>query len=357
MVANVFRPLSTLHGNTYTRNLVMSSRARMEVAAQELATGFRSDVARDLGMRSSESYELRSLMAKNERFVVNNNGTQNKLDVVASAMDEVREEIQGVLNLAISNEFSATDTAKTLQVEAEAAIQRIVSYLNVNVNGEFVFSGIDTDQKALTGYDEVNGATGFSPRGVVDGVTGGTIASAADAATKIAELQGIFDSSNGVVPTRNFEDTFYNGTDLAVGVRKSALIDDDTNLEYGVQANDPAFTDALQGLSMLVSVDVDSIADQAGYQAYMGEVLTKLSGSVDQIIETQAKLGKQQETLENITIRIEDENDIYNNRVLALESVDPFIAASRLSSLETQLDASYAATARLTKLSFLNFMR
>ncbi|MFN2307540.1 MAG: flagellin, partial [Paracoccaceae bacterium] len=35
---------------------------------------------------------------------------------------------------------------------------------------------------------------------------------------------------------------------------------------------------------------------------------------------------------------------------------DPYEAATRLNQLQTQLEATYAVTARLSKLSFLNFM-
>ena len=39
-----------------------------------------------------------------------------------------------------------------------------------------------------------------------------------------------------------------------------------------------------------------------------------------------------------------------------MEGVDPYEAATRLSALETQLQASYAVTARLSRMSFLNFL-
>jgi flagellar hook-associated protein 3 FlgL len=48
--------------------------------------------------------------------------------------------------------------------------------------------------------------------------------------------------------------------------------------------------------------------------------------------------------------------DIYKSQVVGLESVDPYEAASRISLLESQLQASYAVTARLSNLSFLYFM-
>ena len=61
-------------------------------------------------------------------------------------------------------------------------------------------------------------------------------------------------------------------------------------------------------------------------------------------------------TLERTMTAQEDRVAVYESRVLALESVDPYEAASRVSTLQSQLQASYAVTSRLANLSILNFM-
>ena len=51
------------------------------------------------------------------------------------------------------------------------------------------------------------------------------------------------------------------------------------------------------------------------------------------------------------------QSDIITNHVDALEGVDPYEASSRLTSLMTQIETAYAMTARIQKLSLLNYLR
>ncbi len=348
---------STLGRSTQFSRFIRTNQAEVDRASIELATGYRQDVAGDLGMRSSEAYEMRGQISKNESFILGNELSEKKMEFQSELIADIRSQVQGVLDLAVGNTLSPQGTASTLQLEASSAISRVLASLNATIDGDAIFSGINSETLPMTGYNDINPGTGLSPSGVVDGVTGGVILNAADAATKIAELQSIFDSSNLVVPARNYEDTFYNGTDLGVGQRRTAVIGDNDVIEYGVQANDPAFFEMYQGLAMLASVDVSTITDQAGYQAYMQEAVGKLSTGIDKLADIQAELGKDRQAVEEKIFRQQAQNDIYASKIAELETVDPYEAASRLSAFEFQLEATYASTARLSQLTFLNYFR
>jgi flagellar hook-associated protein 3 FlgL len=48
--------------------------------------------------------------------------------------------------------------------------------------------------------------------------------------------------------------------------------------------------------------------------------------------------------------------DILTNHIGTLEGVDPYEASTRLSSLLTQVETAYAMTARIQKLTLLNYL-
>ena len=50
------------------------------------------------------------------------------------------------------------------------------------------------------------------------------------------------------------------------------------------------------------------------------------------------------------------QSDIMTNHVDALEGVDPYEASTRLSALMTQIETAYAMTARIQKLTLLNYL-
>ena len=64
-----------------------------------------------------------------------------------------------------------------------------------------------------------------------------------------------------------------------------------------------------------------------------------------------------QKLVEDANDRLSAKREILSLHISSLETVDPYEAATRLTSAQTQLQASYAVTARLSELSFLNFMR
>jgi flagellar hook-associated protein 3 FlgL len=48
--------------------------------------------------------------------------------------------------------------------------------------------------------------------------------------------------------------------------------------------------------------------------------------------------------------------DIINSQIDNLEQVDPFEAATRVTTLMTQLETAYSLTARVQRLTILNYL-
>ncbi|MCA1777679.1 MAG: hypothetical protein LC676_19330, partial [Loktanella sp.] len=174
--------------------------------------------------------------------------------------------------------------------------------------------------------DAVNLATGLAPRDVVAEAIAGGIGGEADATTKAAKLADIY-ASAGAVPQR-FESTFFNGTNLVAddgtpSARVTARIDESTVISHGIQANDPAFTDLLRGLSMLASTDASEIDDPEAYRVWVGAAVEAVSAGVAGLIDTESRLGGQQKAVENVLQMQRDRHTLFNSQVLSLEGVGP----------------------------------
>jgi flagellar hook-associated protein 3 FlgL len=360
-MVSTIHALSTLHANIAGRRTVERARSEVELVSKELATGFKADVAKDLGMRSSQSIAMRNAMSKTDNFLISSKLMDTKMEQMADVMMQFRDTAQGFLNLVVGNKESPTPSVATLQAEAKSVMGQLVNFMNTSVNGQYLFSGLDTDRLTMNGYEEVNGGTGMSMAGVVNGIVAGGPTSAADAASKIADLDMVFTSNDTVTPNRNFEATFFNGTPLLNGGgtpndRVEAYVAENTNVSYGIQANDPDFLEIFKGVAMIASTDPAQIGDIGAYRAWMSESVGSLVSGIKGMTETEARLGKQREFLEDTTISLENKRDIYHNKILDLERADPYEAAAKLSALQTQLEATYSTTARISKLSFLNYM-
>ncbi|MCU4654333.1 flagellin [Roseibacterium sp. SDUM158016] len=354
--------LSTLTAANFRRETVADIQQRLERASEEMSTGRKSDVYAALGFRASELLSVRSSAASNENFLTGNRLVANKMELMATTLGTVRETVQDFLDIAIANRTTPGPTVRVVAQSAKAAYEQVVTQLNATYQGAHLFSGTESGRTALQTWGQANEITGLSPSDVLAGVVGPQIVDAADAQAKLDEVTRIFSSTNAAAPETHFEASFYRGTPLldAGGVpspRVTARIDDATVLNYGIQANDPPFTLALQGLAMLASVDPATVSDPGAYRVWVDAAVEGILNGIEGITGIEARLGTQQRTVEDTIIRQEGRADVYEKYIDALEGVDPFEAATRVKQLSTQLEAAYAISARISRLSFLDYMR
>ncbi len=357
------RTMSTQDALVTQRRVTADLNQRLSQAGQEASTGMKADIFRSIGLRASEALTLRAGMARNDTFISSNEMLASRLDVTALKLKQTRETAQSFLDLAISNVDMATQTAGELQREAKMVLDRLIGHFNTTFRGVPLFAGTDSGQLPVLGWDEDHSETSVSPRKVFEDTIGAGIGNVDDAATKATTLRDAFESAaNGGLEGEDLvSSVFFNGTphleaDGSPGPRITARIDETTVLAHGVQANDQAFSDLLRGVSMLAATDATKISDPEAYRVWVGEAVNAVSAGIAGLIDTKSRLGGNQQMVEQTLQMQRDRADLYNSRVLALEGVDPYEAATRVSELQTQLEASYAITARLSKRQFLNFI-
>lgn len=356
----IINTLSTLQISLMSRKHVADLTGALTTATGELSTGFREDVYADLGARSAQTLEFRNRMDRTESFVTSNRILEGKLEMMETSLTTARDAAQEFLSLAVSSAQTPNQIAPELRDQARSTLDLLISSVNVAYGGEYLFAGIDSDTKPMQEVGTVNPVSGRSPLDVIGAIAGAGPATAADAAAMIADLDAVF-ASTAVDPLDNYETTFFNGTDLLDGFgvpnpRVIAQVDDTETLTYGVQANDPPFRDLMKGLMMFAAVDVTQIADDAAYAAWAGAAVDALAAGIGGLDDIRVQVGTDRARLGDMLSFQMDRRDVYNNRIVDLEGVDAYETASRMQALQTQLEASYTATARIARLSFLNYM-
>ena len=355
----ISRMMSTFQSGVSQRQLSQNLSAELARTSREIATGRVSDSYAALGRGSAEAIAVRMEAERNEGFLGANKLLSGRLEVTSDALSGIRAAGQGVLDMAISaNDGRAADIG-ALRTLAAAAIDSVANAAGISLGGTFLMSGTAGDQRPLRGWAEAAADTGQSPRDVIEGITGGTLVDAADAADKADRIAAVF-SGTDPVRSNNFEGAFYAGTPALAGdgsasERVSTRVAGDTVLAHGVQANDPGVREILRGLSMLASVDPATVPDDA-WSEWIGTAVKALSSGVDQVQSAEVKLGLQRAQLDDVITRQQDRVTLFATELDALEGVDGYEAATRLTQIQTQLEASYAVTARLSRMSFLNYM-
>jgi flagellar hook-associated protein 3 FlgL len=126
-------------------------------------------------------------------------------------------------------------------------------------------------------------------------------------------------------------------------------------IETSVNANDAAFRKLASAYTMLADLGVESL-DQNTYLAVVDTAVRVVGEAVAGITELQADLGTAQERLRNANDRMAIQIDIMSGHIGVLEGVDTFEASARLSTLMTQIETAYAVSARIQRLTILNYI-
>ncbi len=353
--------MSTMQMNLSHTNFVNKSQVDLNKAGHELATGKKADIYGDVGPRVSIAFTMRTREENTQAYILGNNLLDNKLQATLDTVQAIRGSIEEVFQNAVLNTQKPTEGSFALQGQARAAIEAVITNLNLSFNGEHVFSGTTSGVAPMNEWTVTNPDTGLSPDDVIQTLVGPGPTAAGDTATIMTDLDAVFGSSHATA-NYNYEATFFNGTPELDGggqpnARVEARIGEGRTLMHGVQANDLPVRDLMKGLSMLAAVDVNTIADPAAYTEWMEEATSALSSGVQGMLNMATEIGFNQSILERASSDLEGLSILQTKQISELEAVDPYEAATRLSALETQLQASYTVSSRLSDLSILNYLR
>jgi flagellar hook-associated protein 3 FlgL len=106
---------------------------------------------------------------------------------------------------------------------------------------------------------------------------------------------------------------------------------------------------------MVADLGTTKLSDGA-YQKVIAKATQLTAEAIQGLTSLQANLGTAQQRVTDANSRMGIQSDIMTKHISALESVDPYEASSRLSALMTQVETAYAMTARIEKMTLLNYL-
>ena len=161
---------------------------------------------------------------------------------------------------------------------------------------------------------------------------------------------------------------WYTGEDSNGAARSSVStkVDDTTNVNYGVEANEGGFVTlvralAVQSIQTYPTTDTaTTAASQAKFDAVavgQSNILSKAyDGTPGSLPAITVDLGLAQTTLKNLS----DQHSAYGAQLQDIlanaENADPNTVAASILELQTRLQASYAVTAKLGQLQLVNYL-
>lgn len=324
---------------------VQSSHAEISKLEKESVSGVYADQGVELGTRTSTSLDYSRETDRLQGIIDSNSLAEQRMDSSQLAMEQMSSSGQTLLNSLVA--LSGDSDTTSLQVSSDTAmsvLENFVSYANVSVNGEYLFSGINTDVAPLSDTfitdlsDDFNGALSsfMSSNGIgsVGDITGDQMSQFLDDYTSNFEWSDWTNASD---------------TEMSSRVSTSETVTTSTSL------NGDGFKNlALSGIitSQLANAGLSSEALTS-----VNTKVTNMAGlSVSGIDAERSSMGLSQERVEKANTAMQSQMDIINTQLNDLVGVDTYDASVRLNTLLTQVETSYTITSKIQGLSLVNYL-
>lgn len=328
------------------------------ILQNQVASGKKSQTFAGLGSDALTSLQARTSLNSLTAYDLNITNGQTRLNIMTSAMTSIKQQTQSMIAAMEGEIQDGNFDMEALHSLAVNALSFIKNLLNTQDGSQYVFAGADTstapfnDAGALDTYAQTN----------IDNWINGTI-------TTDQLISSYQDPSQMTDTIMGFS------APLASGQARNVFIkaDNSAEIDYTVLANDPAIRDLLATATMLVNITAPppaglsqvsgtpgdpnqppgaTVADQRdNFYAMFNDLIGTMSAASSGLDQLSSKLGYAQANLKTIQEDHALDANVLKTNIGNAEDVDLNEVATKLSSLQTQLQASYQITASLSKFS------
>lgn len=325
--------------------------SELVTAQKEVATLRVADPGLALGARSGQSVSMARDIARLGVLVDSNQLVASRLSATQDALSLLTtraEELRSTLTAA----SSGSSGPAVAQADGTAMIETLTSILNTSINGEHLFAGTNTDIQPIADFTDP-----ASPNRIafdLSFVATFGFAQTDPAASGITAAQ-INDFLTNVVEPQ------FMGAGWAANWSSAAddPIVSRIALNETVQTSVTANISGVRKLAMAAAITSGLlIADlnTGAANAVINRGLALVSEGIAEITDQKAQTGLTESRIAKASERINMQIDLFEATIQDMEGVDPYEAASRVSALITQIETSYALTARIQGLSLLRFL-
>lgn len=322
----------------------------MMKAQQEVSTGKYADVGLALGARTGQVVALDRDIERLQGLQVSNGLVSARIDVTTTALKRLTTQADALMSAL--NVGGNGNTIEVLRAAGKTALETLTGVLNSSHNGEYIFSGVNTDVQPIADYFAPGAANkaafdqafedhfGF-PRTdpQVQDITGDEMT---------AFLEGpVQDMFFGPGWQASWSKATDEGVTNRIGLNETAETTLSANIE-GVRK--------LAMASTIVADLLDGTLNSGARDAVISHARNLVGESVADINQSTAQLGLVDKRIDDANERIKMQVDIFKISLGNLQNVDTYEASTRVNNLLAQIETSYALTARIQRLSLLNYL-
>jgi flagellar hook-associated protein 3 FlgL len=329
------------------------SNARLQTdllrAQKELATGRQFDSILILGANTRRNISWRNEIVSLEQQIDMGRLAIGKADITQDALAQI-ESIGNTFVSAMISARSANNGQQTARDAAVSAYAGIENALKSSFNGQFVFSGTNSNATPLKPY------SGGSAQLAVDTAFQAAFGlSPSDSGSQLitsSDLQNfVRNAFRQEFDTLNWQANWSN----ASGQPILARLQNNRMIDATVNANSAGIRSIIESVISVLHMAQGNL-NKTAFETLATEAVTRTASGVQGVVSERTRLGLAQQDITSSAQRMRTKSDLLKAHVQQTEGVDNYEAATRVNQLMTQLETSYAVTSKIMRLSLVNFI-
>ncbi|MDV4180871.1 flagellar hook-associated family protein [Rhizobium ruizarguesonis] len=333
------------------RLTIRQAQNQMTKATMEATTGVYADIGISLGGNAARSVDFSREVDRIDSIKSSNSLVTARMESSQLGLSKMKDVGDGLVSKLTALQGSHDPGSITVAIQsATSALSTMMDTANTMVNGEYLFSGINTDVQPLTDKTTATSAAIVTQLNTYATGLGKAVSdlTGAEMSTFITTtVEPMFSETAWTDPTTGWSQA--SSQNMTSRISNSEVIESSTNansegMRYFALAS--VMTSALlgQGLS---SDAMSTVSKQA-----ISYTTKATSGLVTQA----SQLGLSQERVKKSNDALDAQSNIIKNKLVDLQGVDPYEASTLVKTLETQLETAYTIVSKIQQLSLVNYL-
>ncbi|MCZ7446177.1 flagellar hook-associated family protein [Agrobacterium rhizogenes] len=362
--------ISSLAMQNSMRSTILKAQLEMTNLNTELTTGKHADLGLTLAANTARSLDLNRDVDRISSLVSVNSIATQRLKSSQTALDGMAKAAQEIQKVLVPNTSSEAPTLTTVSQTISNAFNNFTSFANTAVNGEYLFSGINTDVKPVDDYfadgsplkaayeTELNAFMAAQTPPVGDFAS----LSKPQVEAFMTHIEGVFNGTTTVTNPPHSSLTAGQNYDFWTSFGSKAS---DTNMTSRISQNEVVETSSnsnSQGMryfaltAMTSMTFLDPKVDSGIREMVAMKSVTNIGTAINGLNQQQSQLGLSESRVSKANESLEAQKKIIETHLLDIEGIDTYEAKTRLDLLQQQIEIAYSLTSRLQKMSLVNYL-
>jgi flagellar hook-associated protein 3 FlgL len=336
------------------RLTVSSAQKEMVQLQEETVTGRHADVGAVLGAKTARTLNLHRDLQRMESLKSTNALTTQRLAASQQALGQMSGAANDAMEVLIAlSGITSQDQLQLAQKNIGNALSTLTAAANSSFSGEYLFAGINSDVMPLKDYFQET-----PPSDAKAAFDSAFLAhfgfSQTDPAVETiapADMQAFIANLETSFMGANWETEWSNASNENMESRISAAetVQSSTNTNAdGMRYMALGLVLGQELLALGITEQTRKTVSDAAID-YMGRAISGVDGE-------RSKLGISESRVTQANVSLNAQITILSTSIKDMEGIDTYEAATRVTTLESQLSLAYTLTSRIQNLSLLNYL-